>query len=136
MFSHITVGTNDLDRAATFYEAVLTPLGLRRRVVSPDGGPPSACWVNPDHPLPRFYVYCPYNLKKAAAGNGSMVAFAAPHPEAVDAAYTAGLRAGGIDEGKPGPRQHYGNGYYGAYLRDPDGNKVHIVHRGDVQLPV
>lgn len=63
-----------------------------------------------------------------------MVAFAAPSQSAVDAAYTAGLLAGGSDEGKPGNRPHYGEGYYGAYLRDPDGNKVHITHRGDVHL--
>jgi catechol 2,3-dioxygenase-like lactoylglutathione lyase family enzyme len=64
-----------------------------------------------------------------------MVAFTAPSPNAVDAAYAAGLLAGGHDEGEPGLRSHYGDGYYGAYLRDPDGNKVHIVHRGDLHLP-
>ena len=47
-------------------------------------------------------------------------------------AYAAGVLAGGVDDGEPGPRPHYGDGYYGAYLRDPDGNKVHIVHRGDM----
>jgi catechol 2,3-dioxygenase-like lactoylglutathione lyase family enzyme len=135
MFSHVTVGTNDLDKAATFYDAVLIPLGLCRRPVTPDGGPPSACWVNPDSPLPRFYVYRPYDLKEALAGNGSMVAFSAPHPDSVDAAYAAGLIAGGFDAGEPGPRSNYGDGYYGAYLRDPDGNKVHLVHRGDLRLP-
>ena len=135
MFSHITVGTNDLDQAAAFYDAILIPLGLCRRVVTPDGGPASACWVNPNRPLPRFYVYCPYDLKEADAGNGSMVAFSAPHADAVDEAYAAGLSNGGVDTGSPGPRPHYGDGYYGAYLRDPDGNKVHIVHRGDLHLP-
>jgi predicted lactoylglutathione lyase len=64
-----------------------------------------------------------------------MVAFSAPHPDSVDAAYAAGIIAGGFDAGEPGPRSHYGDGYYGAYLRDPDGNKVHIVHRGDLHLP-
>jgi catechol 2,3-dioxygenase-like lactoylglutathione lyase family enzyme len=135
MFSHITVGTNDLDQAAAFYDAVLIPLGLRRRAVTPDGGPPAACWIKPDTPLPRFYVYSPYDRKDAGTGNGSMVAFTAPAPDAVDQAYAAGLLAGGTDEGKPGPRPHYGEGYYGAYLRDPDGNKVHIAHRGDLHLP-
>ncbi|QYM66722.1 VOC family protein [Pseudomonas sp. So3.2b] len=136
MFSHITVGTNDLDQAAAFYDAVLIPLGLCRRVVTPDGGPPSACWIKPDSVLPRFYVYCPFDRNDAAAGNGSMVAFSAPHAEAVNEAYAAGLNAGGADAGAPGPRPHYGDGYYGAYLHDPDGNKVHIVHRGDLHLPV
>lgn len=136
MFSHVTVGTNDLDQAAAFYDAVLIPLGLHRRIVTPDGGPPSACWIKPDSPLPRFYVYCPYDRKQAGVGNGSMVAFTAPLPQAVDKAYAAGLLAGGSGEGEPGPRPHYGQGYYGAYLRDPDGNKVHIAYRGDLNLAV
>lgn len=61
-----------------------------------------------------------------------MVAFLAPDAEAVRQAHAAGLAAGGADEGAPGPRPHYGDGYYGAYLRDPDGNKIHLVHRGDI----
>lgn len=133
MFSHVTVGVSDLDRAERFYDAVLLPFDLQRRPVTPDGGPASACWVGKDHTLPRFYAYIPFDSRPASAGNGSMVAFLAPSPEAVTTAYAAGIAAGGSDEGAPGPRPHYGDGYFGAYLRDPDGNKVHIVHRGDVQ---
>lgn len=133
MFSHVTVGTNDMGRATAFYDAILAPLGLRQRVVEPDGGPPAACWIVPAKSLPRFYVYVPFDGEPSSAGNGSMVAFAAPSPEAVDTAYEAGLAAGGRDEGPPGPRPRYGDGYYGAYLRDPDGNKVHIVYRGDIR---
>lgn len=132
MFSHITVGCTNLDSAAAFYDAVLTPLGLCRRVVIPDGGPAAACWVNPELPLPRFYVYQPYNRQPASVGNGSMVAFLARSPEDVEAAYKAGIDQGGADEGKPGPRDNYGAGYYGAYLRDLDGNKIHLVYRGDI----
>nr|WP_272214565.1 VOC family protein [Marinicella sp. W31]MDC2880189.1 VOC family protein [Marinicella sp. W31] len=130
MFSHVTVGTNDMERAATFYDAVLTPLGLERRAVEPDGGPAARCWIAKDRPLPRFYVYEPFDVAKATAGNGAMVAFDAASAVAVNAAYRAGLSFGGRDAGAPGPRPHYGDGYYGAYLRDPDGNKVHIVFRG------
>lgn len=132
MLSHVTVGSNNLDAAARFYDVVLTPLGLMRREVTPDGGPPALCWVPPDPPLPRFYVYRPYDGREATPGNGSMIAFLATDPAAVDAAYSAGLAAGGTDEGAPGERARYGVGYYGAYLRDPDGNKVHIVCRGDL----
>ena len=132
MFSHITVGTNDLVKSSAFYDALLLPLGLQRRHVTPDGGPPAACWVSPGSTLPRFYVYMPFNRTAASVGNGSMVAFLAPGTDAVDAAYAAGIAAGGTDEGGPGERVHYGAGYYGAYLRDPDGNKVHLVHRGDL----
>ena len=65
-----------------------------------------------------------------------MVAFLAlspVSPEAVDAAYNAGIAKGGTDEGEPGLRDNYGKGYYGAYLRDLDGNKVHLVYRGDIE---
>ena len=72
---------------------------------------------------PRLSSRCP---------EGVMVAFEAPTPAAVDAAYDAGIAAGGTAEGPPGDRTHYGEGYYGAYLRDVDGNKVHFACRGDV----
>lgn len=132
MFSHITVGSNDLEAAGRFYDAVLIPLGLRRRQVVPDGGPAALCWIHPAVTLPRFYVFTPFNRQAANAGNGSMVAFLAPNPDAVNVAYAAGMGAGGRDSGAPGPRQHYGDGYYGAYLFDPDGNKVHLAFRGDL----
>lgn len=133
MFSHITVGSNDLDAAGHFYDAVLIPLGLRRRQVVPDGGPAALCWIHPSMTLPRFYVFSPFNRQAANSGNGSMVAFLAPNPAAVGVAYAAGMAAGGKDSGAPGPRQHYGDGYYGAYLFDPDGNKVHLAFRGDLE---
>ncbi len=132
MFSHVTVGCNNLERAISFYNAILIPLGLKQRPVTPDGGPPAACWIKPDGTLPRFYVYMPFDRQPATVGNGSMVAFLAPSPEAVDTAYAAGMKMGGTDEGAPGPRAHYGAGYYGAYLRDPDGNKIHLAYRGDL----
>ena len=133
MFSHVTVGAHDLGRAGRFYDAVLAPLGLQRRVVMSDGGPQALCWVGSKTPLPRFYVYIPYDGEPATIGNGSMVAFLAPSQESVNTAYAEGLEHGGTDDGAPGLRPHYGDGYFGAYLRDPDGNKVHIVHRGDLQ---
>jgi catechol 2,3-dioxygenase-like lactoylglutathione lyase family enzyme len=132
MFSHVTVGCRDLERAARFYDAVLIPLGLCRRPVTPDGGPAAACWIPTDRTLPRFYVYLPFDGQPMSTGNGSMVAFLAPSPAAVDAAFEAGLASGGTNEGAPGPRSHYGSGYYGAYMRDLDGNKVHFIYRGDL----
>ena len=132
MFSHITVGCRDLDRAGVFYDALLYPLGLKRIPVADDGGPPALCWAESPCSLPGFYAQTPFNHQPASAGNGNMVAFSAPSAAAVDRAYQAGLAANGEDEGPPGERPHYGRGYYGAYLRDPDGNKVHIVYRGDL----
>lgn len=134
MFSHVTVGVTDLARAEKFYDALLGPLGLKQRQVTPDGGPPCKCWINPGQTLPRFYAYIPVDGRPATIGNGSMVAFLAPSPEAVTKAHAAGLAAGGSDEGSPGPRPRYGDGYFGGYLRDPDGNKIHVVHRGDLKV--
>ena len=131
MFSHITVGVGDLDRAASFYDALLVPLGLAPRPVTPDGGPPSLCWHEPGAGLPRFYAYLPFDGQPCSHGNGSMVAFLAPSVEAVELAYARAMSRGGTDAGAPGPREHYGPGYCGAYLRDPDGNKIHVVYRPD-----
>jgi predicted lactoylglutathione lyase len=104
----------------------------QRRQVIPDGGPEAACWASLDRSLPRFYVYMPFNREPASAGNGSMVAFLAPSIDAVHQAFNAGIKAGGTSEGEPGERRNYGAGYYGAYIKDPDGNKIHIVYRGDL----
>lgn len=132
MFSHVTVGTRDLARAASFYDALLSPIGLVQRIVVPDGGPPAACWIDPAEPLPRFFVYVPFDGNLATPGNGTMIGFLAASLQAVDQAYAAGMALGGTDEGAPGPRERYGKGYYGMYLRDPDGNKIHIAYRGDL----
>ena len=135
MFSHITLGVSDLGRAGAFYDALLLPLGFVQRPVQPDGGPASLCWHEPGVPLPRFYAYLPYDERPASAGNGTMVAFLAPSAGAVDAGHAAAILAGGVDDGPPGPRPQYAPGYYGAYLRDPDGNKVHLAFRGDLVAP-
>ncbi|WP_431095608.1 VOC family protein [Polaromonas aquatica] len=132
MFSHITVGCSDLDISSRFYDAILLPLGLVRRLVPPRPGRLWSCWIMPGAELPRFYIYLPYDGRPCTSGNGSMVAFVAPNPESVDAAYENGIKEGGTDDGKPGPRDRYGAGYYGAYIRDPDGNKIHLVYRGDL----
>lgn len=132
MFSHVTVGTRDLAAAARFYDAVFLPLGFDQREVEPDGGPPSRCWVNSTIPLPRFYVYEPFDGKPATPGNGVMIAFLAPSKETVDLVHAAAISAGGTDRGRPGPRERYGEGYYGTYFLDLDGNKIHVAFRGDV----
>lgn len=133
MFSHVTVGTNDLKRSEIFYDALLSPLGLQQRKVSVDGGPKALCWFDGKEQLPRFYVYEPYDGKPASFGNGGMIAFEAKTIRAVDIAFEAAMKNGAKSEGEPGLRQHYGDGYYGAYLRDPDGNKIHITYRGDIR---
>ena len=129
MFHHVTIGCTDLARAAAFYDAFLAPLGLRQRPTAPDGGPQMICYAHPDQTRPKIFVSLPFDGKAATAGNGSMLAFGAPTRAAVDAAYAAALVQGGTAEAAPGLRHHYAPDYYGAYLRDPDGNKMHVVNR-------
>lgn len=125
MFSHLTVGTRDLDRATAFYDAVLSPLGIERVVGKYENW---AAWQRPGEPA-RLWVGLPFDGLQASPGNGCMVAFAASSRSAVDAAYAAAIAAGAQDEGAPGLRLHYAPDYYGAYVRDPDGNKLHFACR-------
>lgn len=128
MFSHIIIGARDLALMGRFYDAVLAPLGLQRGPDEDDGGPAGILWHQPGREWPQFYVQLPFNGLPANWGNGSQVSFAAPGPAAVDAAHAAALATGGRDEGAPGLRPGYGADYYGAYCRDPEGNKLCFVH--------
>ena len=121
MFSHITLGTNDLEGALQFYDAILEPLGIVRLLSSPEHG--FAAYGHPGE-RPGLFVCLPFNEKEATAGNGTHVALLASSREAVDAFHACGLALGATDEGAPGPRPHYHEHYYGAYLRDHDGNKL------------
>jgi len=127
MFSHVTIGTNNLTRAVAFYDVVLAPLGIER---VPSKYPNWAAWRRPSE-AEKFWVGQPFNGMPASQGNGCMTAFIAPSRTAVDAAHAAAIAAGGVDEGPPGLRASYAPDYYGAYVRDPDGNKLHFVRRGD-----
>lgn len=126
MFSHVTVGTDNLDRARSFYTALFAPLGIALQVAEPDwlGFGPHGAY------MPSFYVLNPVDEKPASVGNGTMTAFSAPDAQAVDAVHKTALSMGGTCEGPPGPRPHYHAQYYGAYFRDPDGNKLHVVCHG------
>jgi catechol 2,3-dioxygenase-like lactoylglutathione lyase family enzyme len=122
---YITLGTNDLARAARFYDAALAPLGLVRRATEPT----EVGYGLPQDRRSRIWVTLPFDGKPATVGNGSMPAFLAPSQEAVRAFHRAALASGGTDEGAPGLRP-YGTGFFAAYVRDPDGNKLSAVHEG------
>ncbi|MQA19548.1 VOC family protein [Rugamonas rivuli] len=125
MLSHIYVGTNDFEPAFAFYNAVMTELGTRLRFN--DASKPWAGWQPAEGARPLFIIGKPYDGQPAACGNGQMTAFMAPSREAVDRAHTAALANGGRCEGAPALRPHYHANYYGAYLRDPEGNKICVV---------
>lgn len=122
MFSHVTIGTNDMAKARRFYDGVATSLGLAPLMVV-EGG----TGYGPKGGRPQLWIVQPLDRKSATAGNGITVGLDAPDRAAVDAAFAAAMAAGGADEGKPGIRAHYHPNYYGAYVRDPDGTKVCIV---------
>lgn len=126
MFSHVTIGTNDFARAAAFYDAALAPLGVLR---VPGDHQDLAAWRRPGEAA-TLWIGRPFDGMRATPGNGWMAAFVAPTRAAVDAAYAAAIAAGGTDEGPPGPRPQYSPDYYGAYVRDPDGNKLHFTREG------
>jgi catechol 2,3-dioxygenase-like lactoylglutathione lyase family enzyme len=122
MYSHTTIGANDLARARAFYDPILAPLGLEVRFS--DVG--IIGWGLPGG-RPQFLVVRPFDGGAPSAGNGPMIALLAAKRSVVDACYAAALEQGGTDEGGPGLRPHYHRNYYGAYFRDLDGNKICIV---------
>ena len=124
MLGYLTIGANDIARSERFYTAVLGPLGYRR-AEEEDGVayalPNSADGSNGPTAL---YVKKPFDGRQATVGNGSMMAFRAPTPAQVRALYSAGVAAGGTDEGAPGFRAQYSRTFFVGYLRDPLGNKL------------
>ena len=117
IFTHICLGTNDLQRARRFYDAALAPLGIRNLGDFLDQG------VGYGKELAELLILRPLEGGPATAANGGTVSFKARSRNAVDGFHANGLAAGGTDAGAPGPRGAVPFAY-GAYLRDPDGNKI------------
>jgi len=123
MFSHVMIGTNDLARAKTFYDAVLGALGIPAGVVDRH----RVFWRTPGG---VFSVTVPIDGKPATVGNGGTIGFACQSPEQGAAWHAAGLAHGGVTcEDPPGVREGPKGRVYLAYLRDPDGNKICALHR-------
>lgn len=132
MFSHIQIGARDLPRLIAFYDNVLAPLNLVRKDFEPDGGPPGAIWQRPGRRWPQFVVQLPFNGLPATWGNGWQVSFAAPSRDAVRRAWEIAMVNGAFDEGAPGLRLNYNADNYGAYCRDPEGNKLCFIYAADL----
>jgi predicted lactoylglutathione lyase len=122
MVGYVTLGTNDLDRAAGFYDALLATVGAKR-VMQFDG---FVVWGTSLEQA-CLAVTKPFDKQKATAGNGVMVALRASSKDVVKALHAKALELGAKDEGAPGPR---GDGFYAGYFRDLDGNKLNAFIMG------
>lgn len=117
ILSHVSIGTNDLERALVFYDAIMATLGASRQFEHPEA-------VAYGRAFPEFWVSTPLDDGMASQGNGTHFAFFAHDREQVDAFHAAAIEQGATDEGAPGPRPEYGAPYYGCFVRDPDGHKI------------
>lgn len=122
MLSHIYIGASDLPRAEAFYGPILERLGWRPRFSDPVAG--WAAWQPADAARPLLIVGRPNDGRPASPANGGMFALLSSDRPTVDAAFALALQVGGTSEGAPGLRPHYHADYYGAYFRDPEGNKL------------
>jgi catechol 2,3-dioxygenase-like lactoylglutathione lyase family enzyme len=120
--NYVMISSNDLARSRAFYDAVMPALGGKIEADYPGF---AFCYRFPDGG--RAWVAPPHDKGIAAPGNGNMVGFGAASQAAVHAAHAAALSSGGTNEGDPGPRPQYGPDFYGAYARDPDGNKMSFI---------
>jgi len=116
MIGYITVGTNNLEKAAAFYDALFAEIGAKRFMEMDS----FIAWSN-DPALPGFAVSKPFDQNPATVGNGVMIALTMKSPEQVESFYKKAIELGGTDEGAPGARSE---NFYAGYFRDLDGNKL------------
>ena len=122
MIGYVTLGTNDIERAARFYDPLLAEIGAKRFMETET----FIAWATSPQ-APALSVIKPADGKAATVGNGVMVAIAMDSRDKVDALYRKAIELGAKDEGAPGPR---GDNFYAGYFRDPDGNKLNAFFIG------
>lgn len=126
MIGYIVLGTNDLPRATAFYDALLGEVGVGRLMEFGGRGHGWAAAMD----KPMLCIMNPYDGQPASVGNGVMAGLAVGSRAEVDAIYAKALELGGKDEGAPGLRAVGGEGFYAAYFRDLDGNKLDVFCYG------
>ncbi len=122
MIGYITLGTNDLEKAAKFYDGLLEGMGVTRIYDTEN----FVAW-SVGEGTPMLAITKPFDGNPATVGNGVMIALQAENSQAVDSFHAKALALGGVDEGAPGMRE---GGFYCAYFRDLDGNKLNFYHHG------
>lgn len=120
---HVSIGVTNMRRSKAFYDAALAPLGMDPIFPVEVGGQLVGVGYGQGD-KPTFWIQLPINGQPASMGNGVHVAFAAKTREGVDSFFLAALEQGGVEDGRPGLRTEYHPDYYGAFVRDPDGNKI------------
>jgi catechol 2,3-dioxygenase-like lactoylglutathione lyase family enzyme len=120
MIDHVSIGVRELEQAARFYQAVLGAIGYQRLE-------DRAHTVGFGKKYPEFWINLRASMLPVAANAGSHVALRVRATELVDAFHAAALAAGGASDGAPGLRPQHGEGYYAAFIRDPDGNRIEAV---------
>lgn len=132
MFSHIFISVTEFDKAFSFYSPLMEKLGNTLKFCEREK--PWAGWQPEGRARPLFIIGHPHDRQPHHPGNGQMVAFMANDRACVRLAYQIALQLGGTCDGPPDLRPHYHANYYGAYFRDPDGNKIAIAcHEPEVE---
>jgi catechol 2,3-dioxygenase-like lactoylglutathione lyase family enzyme len=121
MIDHVSIAVRDLAAAVRFYEPILAALGMKKLREWPDAA------IGFGKEYPEFWLNRRSHMAPVPEDSGTHICLRAREKTAVDAFYAAGLAAGGASDGAPGFREHYSNGYYAAFIRDPDGNRVEAV---------
>jgi catechol 2,3-dioxygenase-like lactoylglutathione lyase family enzyme len=120
MIDHVSIAVRDLALAAAFYDALLAPLGMTRLESRP-------ATVGFGKTYPELWLNLRNGMERMVAGSGAHVCLRARTTDVVDAFHAAALAAGGESDGAPGIRPQHGDGYYAAFIRDPDGNRIEAV---------
>ncbi|MGH1543135.1 MAG: VOC family protein [Arenicella sp.] len=118
MIGYVTLGSNDIEASAEFYDQLFSEIGINRLWSLET----FVAW-GVDSESPMFSITTPFNKERATVGNGVMIAIKVPNTQTVDLIHKKALDLGAVDEGAPGPR---GAGYYSGYFRDLDGNKLNF----------
>lgn len=122
MIDHVSIGVSDLAAARRFYGAVLGAIGY----VKMDDREKTVGWGKPGK-YSEFWINARSGMQKISADCGTHICLRAPDTKSVDAFHAAALQAGGASDGAPGPRPEFGEGYYAAFVSDPDGNRIEAV---------
>ena len=121
MIDHISLAVRDLVKGEQFYTAALHPLGLSKLREWPNAA------IGFGKKYPELWINRRDAMDRIADDSGVHICLRAPDTAAVDAFHAAALKAGGVSDGEPGLRPHYYEGYYAAFIRDPDGNRIEAV---------